>query len=584
MTREKQAKDRVPAEDTEPGDLIRIMAVDDDHAVLDTYRQVLCRNGDNENGVLSELAGLADALFDTREEETAPAPSDPLFHELVRCSQGDEAVETVAKAVGEGRPFAVAFIDVRMPPGPDGIWTAERIREIDPNVEIVMVTGYSDTSPEVMRRRIMPAHKMLYLQKPFHPREISHFAMSLGAKWKKETELRTAYARLDATNRELREQIEERRKTAAALEKYRYIIASSTDRICLIDREYKCLIINDSLGRALEISGEAAVGRHMEDLLGKPFFEGELARRLKSCFLGETVRFRAWFEYPALGRRYLDTTCSPFVEKGVVHGAVISARDVTELKRVEGHLLKKQKMEAVGTLAGGIAHSFNNILMGIMGRISLMTIDGEDSAVRRMHLKEMGKAVDCAADLTGRLLGYAGGGKYHVAVTDLNLLIKGSADLFARSRKTMRITIRLDGRLPSAAVDRSQFEHVLMTLFMNASDAMPEGGTLLIETRRVILQEAFVEPHSLPPGEYVMISVSDNGVGMDPAVMDRVFEPFFTTKSPSGIKGTGLGLASSFGIVRNHDGIIEVSSKKGDGSTFRIYLPAWGGGDSETAL
>jgi len=188
------------------------------------------------------------------------------------------------------------------------------------------------------------------------------------------------------------------------------------------------------------------------------------------------------------------------------------------------------------------------------------------------HLGEIENYVESAADLTRQLLGFARGGKYEVRSTDLNELIKKENRMFARTKKEISIHGEYQEDLWSAEVDRGQIDQVLLNLYVNAWQAMPAGGDLYLKTENVTLDEDYVKPFFIEPGRYAKISVADTGVGMDKATRERIFEPFFTTKEIG--RGTGLGLASSYGIIKNHGGFIDVYSEKGHGTTFNIYLPA----------
>ena len=247
-------------------------------------------------------------------------------------------------------------------------------------------------------------------------------------------------------------------------------------------------------------------------------------------------------------------------------------RDITAQKALEAELQNARRMEALGTLAAGIAHDFNNLLMGIQGRISMMLMDSDTSHPHYRDLKDIEDIITSGADLTKQLLGFSRGSRYDVRATDLNSLIKHTFDLFGRTKKHIRIQRRFQKDLWAAEVDRGQFEQVLLNLFLNASEAMPDGGTLSLHTKNVLLDEEVTEPHRVPAGRFVQVSITDTGVGMDDETLRRIFEPFFTTKGMS--RGMGLGLASAYSIIRNHGGIIKVSSKLGAGTTFEIFLPA----------
>jgi two-component system, cell cycle sensor histidine kinase and response regulator CckA len=247
-------------------------------------------------------------------------------------------------------------------------------------------------------------------------------------------------------------------------------------------------------------------------------------------------------------------------------------RDITDQMNLEASLRQAQKMEAIGTLAGGIAHDFNNLLMGIQGRISLMMFGMENSHPFFENLSRIEDCVKNATDLTRQLLGFARGGKYEIKATRMNEILDQSIEMFGRTRKEIEIHKHYEEILWTVEVDRGQMHQVLLNLFVNAWQAMPGGGNLHLQTENCVIHEDMIRPPELRPGNYVKISVTDSGTGMDEATKARIFEPFFTTKEMG--RGTGLGLASSYGIIRNHGGWISVESSIGQGSTFSFYLPA----------
>ncbi len=245
-----------------------------------------------------------------------------------------------------------------------------------------------------------------------------------------------------------------------------------------------------------------------------------------------------------------------------------------EKKRLQAQLQQAKKMEAIGTLAGGIAHDFNNLLMGIQGHVSLMLLDINAGQPSFRRLKGIEAMAERATDLTRQLLGFARGGKYEVKPTDLNRLMQRSSELFGRTRKEIEIHTRYQEDLWTVEVARGQIDQALLNLYINALQAMPGGGDLYLETKNVVLDQSYSKPFTVKPGPYVKISVTDKGVGMDEATRKRIFEPFFTTREMG--RGTGLGLASVYGIIKNHGGIINVYSEKDHGTTFNLYLPAAG--------
>jgi signal transduction histidine kinase len=277
--------------------------------------------------------------------------------------------------------------------------------------------------------------------------------------------------------------------------------------------------------------------------------------------------------------RVFTVTCEDGSRKEVQFRAVtmenmdrfVICEDVTEKTKLAQQLQQAQKFEAIGTLAAGVAHDFNNLLMGIQGRASLMSVDLDKGHPHLRHISAIETYIRSASDLTNRLLGFARGGKYEVRRVDVNRLLNASASMFGRTRKEIRIHTVLQHPPPVVSADRRQLEHVFLNLFVNAWQAMPAGGELFLETKAVTLGDAFCRTHRAAPGSYAKISITDTGIGMDESTRQRIFDPFFTTKGKG--RGTGLGLASAYGIVKNHGGIITVSSEVGAGSTFSIYLP-----------
>lgn len=246
-------------------------------------------------------------------------------------------------------------------------------------------------------------------------------------------------------------------------------------------------------------------------------------------------------------------------------------RDISNRKNMEARFTEAQKMESVGTLAGGIAHNFNNLLMGIQGYTSLMLADLDTTHPHHGKLTHIEEQIKSGANLTKQLLGFAQNGRYEVKPTNLNTIVTETAEMFGSVRKEVSIHGRYANNLCLVDVDRSQIQQVLLNLYVNAFQSMPGGGELYLETEVVDLDASSTSPHGLAPGTYVKVSVTDTGTGMDKETMKRIFEPFFTTREMG--RGTGLGLASAYGIIKGHGGIIDVHSEQAYGTTFNIYLP-----------
>ena len=246
-------------------------------------------------------------------------------------------------------------------------------------------------------------------------------------------------------------------------------------------------------------------------------------------------------------------------------------QDISERRSLQGQLFRSQKLEAIGTLAGGIAHDFNNLLAGILGYVSILQAGKDPGTLEYEQLQTIEQQIDSARGLTRQLLGFARGGTYEMKPWDLNQLVQSAVDLFGRTKREIEVVLDLQGEECVADCDRGQIEQVLINLFVNATQAMPEGGTLTLRTGKKAYPEDLTKPFGLPAGWYVEVEVQDTGIGMDEATQARIFDPFFTTKDLGG--GSGLGLASVYGILKNHRGLIRVQSQVGQGSTFICALP-----------
>jgi len=259
-------------------------------------------------------------------------------------------------------------------------------------------------------------------------------------------------------------------------------------------------------------------------------------------------------------------------EDGNILEILCVGNDVTERKLLERQLLQALKMESIGTLAGGIAHDFNNLLMGILGNASLMLMNTDPADPNYNRLKSIEKQVESGSKLTSQLLGYARKGKYELKPIILNQLVKDTSELFGRTRRDISIYLELLPDLFAVDADKGQIEQVLWNLYVNAADAMPGGGDFILKTFNTDHKNMKGRLYVPKPGKYVVLAVTDTGVGMDKKIQQRIFDPFFTTKDIG--RGTGLGLASAYGIIKGHDGYIDVESRKGEGTTFSVYLPA----------
>ena len=362
-----------------------------------------------------------------------------------------------------------------------------------------------------------------------------------------------------------------------SLEKYRTLVEEGVDGI-FIQKGPKIIFANKRLHELLGYEwGELQGIDHW--LLYHPDYQNLPMERAGTFIHGETILSREEAKLRRKDGSYCDVEINArSIKFNGVSGIQVWIRDITESKQaeeekqnLEAQVHQKQKMEAIGTLAGGIAHCFNNLLMGIQGNASLVLLGIDSTHPHYEKLKHIEQQVQSGANLTKQLLGFARGGKYDVRRTNLNELIEKSSRIFGRTKREIQIHKKFEKNIWPVEVDQGQIEQVFLNLYVNAWQALPGGGDLYLQSENVTLDESFVKPYDLEPGRFVKISVRDNGIGIDEITQQRIFEPFFTTKETGSAKG--LGLAAAYGIIKNHSGILSVSSKKGRGTTFDIFLP-----------
>ncbi len=379
---------------------------------------------------------------------------------------------------------------------------------------------------------------------------------------------------------ELRRANEElHRRTAEQLGEYRsrlaLIIDSSEDAIIGKDLNGIITSWNKGAERIYGYTPEEAIGQHIS-LLAPSDRPEEIPEILEKIAQGESIEHSESVRVTKDGRRLdVSISVSPLRDaKGDVIGASAIARDITAQKRAESQLHQSQKMEAIGRLAGGVAHDFNNIL-GIIRACTEFLRDRIDSAAESsLYVENIKKAIERGSSLTRQLLAFSRSSAIQPRVLDLNERLKDVSKLL-RPLMGDDVEILVVSKSPAAVVeaDPGQLDQIVVNLAVNARDAMPRGGKFILETATARFDEAFAEQHqSMTPGKYVLLAVSDTGNGMDGATVSRIFEPFFTTKEVG--KGTGLGLATVYGIVKQSAGHILVYSELGHGTTFKIYLPS----------
>ena len=483
-------------------------------------------------------------------------------YEVTTAACGQDALARVGE-----NAFDLAVLDIHLP-DIFGTELIEKIKARNPDITVIVITGDANLDSALASLRCGAYD---YLRKPF---EFEEF-------------LRTVENALNQKSLK-REKDKINHELYRSEEKYRYLVQNSPDIIYTLDADGNFTFLSEALEHLLGFTVDGLIGKHYSTIVCEEdrdkaqwFFDerrsGDRAAsgielRLKAVgdVQHESVRRHLTVELKSMGiyeesaidgeRRYVGT-----------HGVI---RDISERQRLYAQLQNAERMESLGTLAGGIAHDFNNLLMGIQGRSSLISMDMEDSHPVLEHLHAIEDYILSATHLTKQLLGFARGGKYEVKPTDINELVLKSANMFGRTKKEIIIETRFHNANIVVEADRRQIEQVLLNLYVNAWQAMPEGGTLRLETKHVVLDHKDCKPHQVEPGRYALVSVTDTGIGMDQKTLQHIFDPFFTTKEKS--RGTGLGLASAYGIIKNHAGIIHADSNVDHGTTFNLYLPISG--------
>ena len=555
------------------------MIIDDNPTIHEDIRKILI-----PEETAPDLLEAEAKLFGRA--ESAPDVAGLRF-QIESAYQGQEGLAMVEKASAEGSPYMLVFVDVRMPPGWDGIETAHRLWAVSPELQIIICTAFSDHSWEEIVRTLGHSDSFVILKKPFDNIEVLQLAHSLSEKWEMTRQAGMRFselgqmvaqqtAKLVAANEQLRAEIQRREQTELELRgsEHRFELAFKASAIPMammhaFSQTY--IEVNESFTRLL--------GRSRDEILGQTPKELGLLARPEDCdnAMTELRRRGSVRDYsvrlqPKTGEPR-DTLISlePVVlaDEACVLVAVL---DVTEQRKLEVQLRQSQKMDAIGQLAAGVAHDFNNLLTIIHGHASLQMARPNMDGQMLHSLTQIKMASDRATTLTRQLLAFSRKQMMQLKPICLNDSIERSQALLKRLiGETIRLVCDYSPDLPLVFADENSIDQVILNLAVNARDAMPDGGNLLVTTAVVVVSVAEAGRHpEARPGRYVRLSVSDNGCGMDTTVRSRIFEPFYTTK-PQG-KGTGLGLSTVYGIVKQHEGWVEVESAVGLGSRFHVFL------------
>ena len=482
-------------------------------------------------------------------------------YEVFKAYSGEQAIKMFSEET-----YDLVLLDLVMP-DVDGYIVMDALIRHNSETLIIIMTGYAtmDSAIDAIRRGAYD-----YLRKPFEHQEL----------------LRTVENALNQKRLKAEKEVLDGMLELSE-ERYRYLVQNSPDIIYALDENGRFTFVNSVVERTLGYGCDDLIGQHYSSIV----YEDDL-EKARGLFgepgtsdpsrNGEVIRFIArngnvrakHFEIRnAVMNQPAFADASPPLKysmgRAVTHGV---ARDVSRRKQLEKQLQQAEKMKAIGTLAGGLAHDFNNILMGIQGYTSLTLLNNEVGSPDHERAQLIDQQVRSGAELTRQLLDLAKGSTTKVRPIDPNELVQQSSRMFGRTKKEITIHEKYEESIWNIYAEPGQIEQALLNLYVNAWQAMEGGGDLTLETRNVSVDVAKAKSLGVKPGDYVTVSITDTGVGMDEYTQKRVFEPFFTTKGPG--QGTGLGLASVYGIVQNHSGAIVVNSVEQEGSTFRLYLPA----------
>jgi PAS domain S-box-containing protein len=504
----------------------RILIVDDNAAIHSDFRKTL--GGLSAGG--TQLDDLEKSLFGG-----AATPVARGSFRIDSAFQGKEALAMVQRALEENDPHVLAFVDIRMPPGWDGVETLEHLWKSWPELQAVICTAYSDYSWDDMARRLCQTDSLLILKKPFDTAEVLQVTYALTRKWS---------------------------------------LASPMPMAIQSDADGRFLDANPSF---LQLAGYSA-----DQLI--PHTEGELRlwddRASEPAGVGQPdIRIR---NRPCLLRRGDGATRDTVVwaepitlETGPCRLVIVE--DTTDRLKLEGQLRQAQKLEAVGCLAAGIAHEFNNLLTVIQGHADLLGGKTLETPSATESITRIAQASQRAASLTRRLLTFSHKQPVRFKPIELSAALQGLTKMLGRLiGEPYQLRLECAADLPAIRADEGNVEQIVINLTLNARDAMSDGGTIRVATSLAVFDEAGARSRlEARPGQFVCLAVSDSGCGMSPEVLGCIFDPFYTTKDVG--KGTGLGLSTVHGIVQQHAGWIEVASQVGQGSTFKVFLPVWEG-------
>ncbi len=392
------------------------------------------------------------------------------------------------------------------------------------------------------------------------------------------SEVKKRTKQLSTTNRQLNAQIEERKKTEEELRKFAHIVEASCDAMALIDKEHRHILANSVYLRKIAAVDTDIAGVAVQDLLGRDFFDNELKESVLACLQGRVVHVQAMLRKEQGRTSYWSITLSPYyLNNDEIAGYVIDIRDVTGQIEIQNRLENAQKMEAIGLLAGGVAHDLNNILSGLVSYPDMLLIGRAADDPMTKPLQTIKKSGERAAAIVQDLLTLARRNIGSETIVNLNNIIEEfiaspEQDDIVKNMAAMKIVLKLDKDLLNIRGSAVHLQKIVMNLFSNALEAMPGGGQVTLATENRYFDKEYIGYECVPAGEYTLLSIDDTGVGMSSLEIKRIFEPFYTNKI-LGRSGTGLGMAVVWGAIKDHKGFIDILSEPGKGTLFTMYFP-----------
>lgn len=468
----------------------------------------------------------------------------------------------------------VVLLDVRLG-HENGLNLITKFKETCPNIIPVIMTAFAEADSAI---EAFQEGAYDYLRKPLNPRQLLKTLERCFEKLQLEKEKHDVQEALSKRNIEL-EQMNTRLKESE--ERYRLLVETMNDGLIIEDLEGSITYVNHKFMRMMGYNEDELLTRTASDFLDDVNFS-KYSRYAEECHKGDISPYElTWIKKDGTPLPTIVSPQSILNSQGQIKGCFAVITDITERKNaeeekrnMEQHLQQAQKMESIGTLAGGISHDFNNSLQAIIGYTQILIMDKDEENPDYSKLASIERAAKRASELTQQLLAFSRKVESKMKPVDLNKEVRDVKNLLERTiPKMIKIELELEKDLQIINADPSQIEQIMMNLAVNARDAIGEEGKIVIRTENAVLNESDCKNlPGLTPGSYIILSMTDNGKGMSPEESERIFEPFYTTKAQG--KGTGLGLSMVYGLVTKHNGHVACASKQGVGTTFKIYLPA----------